>query len=459
VTISGRQYASLRRPLFEVGSMLEAAAIHDGRSAHNHLLCVAQSNGIGRRRVDEVLGMVGLTSVANRRAGKFSMGMGQRLGIGVALLGDPELLILDEPVNGLDPEGIVWIRTLMRSLAAEGRTVFVSSHLMAEMALTADHVIVIGKGRLLAEASVEDLIHNSAQNFVRVRSEESDKLAGLLGAQGGSSHAEADGALAVTGLSAAAIGDLAGAQGIVLHELSPQDASLEEAYLDLSTPSCRPRAGSPSSTASSPPPSCGLVINATADWWWADPDRRLRTRLLRKPRSPPRPHQLAHGGGTDAGLDGFPGAPDHRHPVGLGLLGHRNHEGQHPLVVGRLHMLPVEVLPHQELTGEGALGPLGDEDFLALLRLPGPFGPHGEHVLLNGEVDRVGVDPGEVEVDDEAVILAVGVHRHRGLMGGAGLLGEQLGEAVNLSGWVEAHEHGRSPSCSRATRGGSAGHG
>jgi ABC-2 type transport system ATP-binding protein len=245
VTINGRPYASRRRPLLEVGSMLEAAALHEGRSARNHLLCVAQSNGIGRRRVDEVLGMVGLATVAKRRAGKFSMGMAQRLGIGVALLGDPELLIFDEPVNGLDPEGIVWIRTLMRSLAAEGRTVFVSSHLMAEMALTADHVIVIGKGRLLAEASVDDLIHNSAQNFVRVRSEQSEELAGLLIAHGGASHAESDGALAVTGMSAAAIGDLASAQSIVLHELSPQDASLEEAYLDLTRDSVEYQAAAP----------------------------------------------------------------------------------------------------------------------------------------------------------------------------------------------------------------------
>jgi ABC-2 type transport system ATP-binding protein len=248
VTISGRPYASLHRPLFEVGAMLEAAAVHQGRSAYNHLLCVAQSNGIGRRRVAEVLDIVGLTSVAKRRAGQFSMGMGQRLGIGVALLGDPELLIFDEPVNGLDPEGIVWIRNLMRSLAGEGRTVFVSSHLMAEMALTADHVIVIGKGRLLAEASVQDLIHGSSQNFVRVRSPQNEKLAALLGAQGGSSHPETDGGLAVTGMSAAAIGDLAGAQGIVLHELSPQEASLEEAYMELTHDSVEYR----SSGAASP---------------------------------------------------------------------------------------------------------------------------------------------------------------------------------------------------------------
>jgi ABC-2 type transport system ATP-binding protein len=225
--------------------MLEANAIHDGRSAYNHLLCIAQSNGIGRRRVEEVLAIVGLTTVAKKRAGQFSMGMSQRLGIGVALLGNPELLIFDEPVNGLDPEGIVWIRNLMRSLAAEGRTVFVSSHLMAEMALTADHVIVIGKGRLLTESSVEDLIHGSSQNFVRVRSPQNDKLAKLLAAKGGSSHAEADGALAVTGMASAAIGDLAAAKSIVLHELSPQEASLEEAYMELTRDSVEYRAGVP----------------------------------------------------------------------------------------------------------------------------------------------------------------------------------------------------------------------
>jgi ABC-2 type transport system ATP-binding protein len=247
VTIGGRPYAALRRPLFQVGAMLDAAAIHDSRSAYHHLLCVAQSNGIGRRRVEEVLGIVGLSGVAKRRAGKFSMGMGQRLGIGVALLGNPELLIFDEPVNGLDPEGIVWIRNLMRSLAAEGRTVFVSSHLMAEMALTADHVIVIGKGRLLAEVSVKDLIQGSAQNFVRVRSPQTEQLAALLIGHGGASHPDpdADGALAVTGISAAAIGDLAGAHGFVLHELSPQDASLEEAYLDLTRDSVEYRADAP----------------------------------------------------------------------------------------------------------------------------------------------------------------------------------------------------------------------
>jgi ABC-2 type transport system ATP-binding protein len=249
VTISGRPYSSLRRPLFEVGAMLEAAAIHDGRSAYNHLLWIARSNGIGRARVREVLDLVGLQGVGKRRAGQFSMGMGQRLGIGVALLGDPELLIFDEPVNGLDPEGIVWIRNLMRSLAAQGRTVFVSSHLMAEMALTADHVIVIGRGRLLTESSVDDLISGSSGNFVRVRSPQHKKLAALVIARGGQATADDDGALAVTGMTAAAIGDLAAVKGIVLHELSSQDASLEEAYMELTHDSVEYRANGPASAA------------------------------------------------------------------------------------------------------------------------------------------------------------------------------------------------------------------
>jgi ABC-2 type transport system ATP-binding protein len=243
VTIDGRPYSSLRRPLFDVGAMLEAKAIHEGRSAYNHLICLAQSNGIGRKRVGEVLDIVGLTSVAHKRAGLFSLGMGQRLGIAAALLGDPGVLIFDEPVNGLDPEGIVWIRTLMRNLASEGRTVFVSSHLMAEMALTADHVIVIGRGKLLAESSIEELIQGSSQNFVRVRSLDDAKLATLVKEKGGSSHPETDGALAVNGISAAAIGDLAGTNGIFLHELSPQEVSLEEVYMELTHDSVEYRSG------------------------------------------------------------------------------------------------------------------------------------------------------------------------------------------------------------------------
>lgn len=250
VTIDGRPYSTLRRPLFEVGAMLEAKAIHEGRTAYNHLLCLAQSNGISRKRVDEVLEIVGLTSVANRRVGLFSLGMGQRLGIGAALLGDPGVLIFDEPVNGLDPEGIVWIRNLLRSLASEGRTVFVSSHLMAEMALTADHVIVIGRGRLLAEASIDELIQGSSQNFVRVRSLQDAELASLVKAKGGASRSEDNGALAVSGISASAIGDLAAANGIVLHELSPQEVSLEEVYMTLTHDSVEYRSGQPLAAAS-----------------------------------------------------------------------------------------------------------------------------------------------------------------------------------------------------------------
>jgi ABC-2 type transport system ATP-binding protein len=252
VTVDGRPYSLLRRPLFEVGAMLEAKAIHDGRTAHNHLLCLAQSNGIGRKRVDEVLEMVGLTSAANKRVGLFSLGMGQRLGIGAALLGDPGVLIFDEPVNGLDPEGIVWIRNLLRSLASEGRTVFVSSHLMAEMALTADHVIVIGRGRLLAEASIDELIQGSSQNFVRVRSLQDAQLADLVNEKGGTSHTEVDGALAVSGITASALGDLAAANGIVLHELSPQEVSLEEVYMDLTHDSVEYRAGQHEAAESAP---------------------------------------------------------------------------------------------------------------------------------------------------------------------------------------------------------------
>ena len=249
VLVDGKPYASMHNPLFKVGAMLEAGAIHDGRSAFNHLWSIAQSNGIGRSRVAEVLEIVGLASVAKRRAGGFSMGMGQRLGIGVALLGDPELLIFDEPVNGLDPDGIVWIRNLMRSLAAEGRTVFVSSHLMSEMALTAEYVIVIGKGKLLAETSIEALIAGSSQNFVRVRSSSNTKLAKAFKAKGAAVKEESDGALAVTGITASVMGDLALASGVALQELSPQEASLEEAYLELTHDSVEYLAGVPGSRA------------------------------------------------------------------------------------------------------------------------------------------------------------------------------------------------------------------
>jgi len=249
VTVDGRAYGQHHRPLFDVGAMLEARGIHPGRTAYNHLLCLAQSNGISRRRVDEVLEIVGLTSVAHKRAGAFSLGMGQRLGIGAALLGDPGVLILDEPVNGLDPEGIVWIRNLMRSLAAEGRTVFVSSHLMSEMALTADHLIVIGRGRLMAESSVAEFIEHSSLNRVRVRSPEIQRLATLLTNGGAAVETDRGGACTVTGVGEAAIGDLAAAHGITLHELAPQNASLEEAFMELTRDSVEYH-GSPSTTRS-----------------------------------------------------------------------------------------------------------------------------------------------------------------------------------------------------------------
>jgi ABC-2 type transport system ATP-binding protein len=233
VTIDGKNFGDVALPLGEVGALLDAKAFHGGRSAYNHLLCLAQSNGLPKRRVDEVLAVVGLETAAKRRAGGFSMGMGQRLGIAAALLGDPKVLMFDEPVNGLDPEGIAWVRRLMRDLAATGRTVFVSSHLMSEMALTADHVIVIGRGRLIRDESVRDFIDSSSHTTVLVRSPDSDRLGDLIRGQGGTVTADNTGAIVVSGLESPQIGELAAAGGIVLHELSPQRASLEEAFMEL----------------------------------------------------------------------------------------------------------------------------------------------------------------------------------------------------------------------------------
>ena len=232
-TINGVHYRDLPRPLETVGALLEARAIHAGRSAYNHLLALAQTQGIGKRRVDEVIDLVGLRQVARKRAGGFSLGMGQRLGIAVALLGNPEVLILDEPVNGLDPEGIVWIRTLMKRLAAEGRTVFVSSHLMNEMAVTADHLIVIGRGRLIADCSTEDFIERSTEQFVVVRSPDIEGLAQAIDADGGKATLGQDGELTVKNMEAPRIGELAAQGGFVLHELTPQRGSLEEAFMEL----------------------------------------------------------------------------------------------------------------------------------------------------------------------------------------------------------------------------------
>jgi ABC-2 type transport system ATP-binding protein len=232
VTVLGRRYHDLPWPLREVGGLLEAKAIHPGRSARAHLLTLARSNAIPRARVDEVLELVGLTSVAGKRAGKFSLGMGQRLGIAAALLGDPSVLIFDEPVNGLDPEGIRWVRGLCKKLASEGRTVFVSSHLMAEMALTADHLVVIGKGKLIAETSVADFVARSSRQSVKVRTPEPHQLSDALINTGGSVIADPDGSLNVTGLSAPEVGDLAASINVALHELTPV-ASLEDAFMEL----------------------------------------------------------------------------------------------------------------------------------------------------------------------------------------------------------------------------------
>jgi ABC-2 type transport system ATP-binding protein len=233
VTVGGRPYTSYRRPLFQAGALLEAKAFHGGRSARNHLLCLAASNGISPARVDQVLDLVGLRGAARRRAGGFSLGMSQRLGIAAALLGDPPVLLLDEPVNGLDPEGVLWIRTLLKSLAAEGRTVLLSSHLMSEMALTADRLIIIGRGRLITQATMEQFLAAGSGGQVRVRSPQAAALAALLAA-GGATIAGHDGdMLTVTGTTAEAIGEAARASGLTLTELSARQATLEERYMEL----------------------------------------------------------------------------------------------------------------------------------------------------------------------------------------------------------------------------------
>jgi ABC-2 type transport system ATP-binding protein len=234
VTVNGKHYRDHAAPLHEVGALLEARSVHSGRSAYNHLLALAQTHGIPRRRVDELIDLVGLHDVAKKRAGQFSLGMGQRLGIASALLGDPSTLILDEPVNGLDPEGIHWIRNLLKGLAAEGRTVFVSSHLMSEMALTAEQVIVIGRGRLITDISVEEFLRQASGKLVHVRSPLAAELRALLEAPEITiTETNQPGLLEVNGLTAAEIGDVASEHGIPIHELTPQQASLEEAFMTL----------------------------------------------------------------------------------------------------------------------------------------------------------------------------------------------------------------------------------
>ncbi|WNV76816.1 ABC transporter ATP-binding protein [Geodermatophilus sp. DSM 44513] len=236
VTVNGRRYTDSPAPLREVGALLEARALHPGRSARDHLRWLAVSNGIPRARVDEVLDLVGLTAVAGQRVGRFSLGMGQRLGIAAALLGDPPVVVLDEPVNGLDPEGIRWVRTLARDLAAEGRTVFVSSHLMSEMALTADHLVVIGRGRVLADCSTAEFVAEHAASHVRVRSPQQDRVATVL-REAGLDVAAHGGELRVHGPDAAAVGELVGSAGLLLHELTLVRSSLEDAFMTLTADS------------------------------------------------------------------------------------------------------------------------------------------------------------------------------------------------------------------------------
>ena len=244
VTVNGKLYREHAAPLHEVGALLEARSVHTGRSAQNHLLAVAQTHGIPKRRVGELIDLVGLHDVAKKRAGDFSLGMGQRLGIATALLGDPATVMLDEPVNGLDPEGIHWIRNLLKQLAAEGRTVFVSSHLMSEMALTADHLIVIGRGRLIADTSVEEFVNRASKKIVRVRSPQAERLRGLVAGSDVSVLALEPGVLEISGLTAEQIGDAAATNGVTLHELTPQQASLEEAFMELTRDDIEFRAGS-----------------------------------------------------------------------------------------------------------------------------------------------------------------------------------------------------------------------
>ena len=233
VTVNGKLYSDLTAPLREVGVLLDAKAVHTGRSAINHLHAIAATHSIGRARVDEVIGLTGLDSVARKRVGGFSLGMGQRLGIAAALLGDPATLILDEPVNGLDPEGVIWVRNLTRFLASEGRTIFLSSHLMSEMAQTADHIIVLGRGRIIADAPVRDIMALATGNTVVVRTPDAERFGALLTGPDVLVAQDEPHLLQVTGLSAPQIGELAARNGVVLHELAPQAGSLEDAYLAL----------------------------------------------------------------------------------------------------------------------------------------------------------------------------------------------------------------------------------
>ncbi|WP_431036836.1 ABC transporter ATP-binding protein [Streptomyces sp. P6-2-1] len=274
VLIDGKPYAALDDPLTQVGALLDAKAMHGGRSARNHLLCLAQSNGIPARRVDEVLDVVGLTAVAKKRAKGFSLGMGQRLGIAGALLGDPRILMFDEPVNGLDPEGIHWIRNLMRSLAHQGRTVFVSSHLMSEMALTAEHLVVIGRGKLMADTSMADFIRDNSRTFVRLRSPERERLLDVLRQEGISVTEGAEGTLEADHADPARLGELAHEHGLVLHELSPQSASLEDAFMQLTAQTVEYHAHTGAGRTAPPPGSQPPPPPAGGQGWGGNRDRK-----------------------------------------------------------------------------------------------------------------------------------------------------------------------------------------
>jgi len=263
-TIGGRSYRQLAQPLRVVGALLEAHAVHSGRSAYNHLLVLAQTQNLPRRRVDEVIELIGLREVARKRAGGFSLGMSQRLGLAAALLGDPQVLVLDEPVNGLDPEGIHWIRGLMKHLASEGRTVFVSSHLMNEMAVTADHLIVIGRGQLISDCPTEEFIARSSEKSVRVKGPDPAGLERVITAAGGRVTRAEDGALTISDLEAPRIGELAAQQGLVLHELAPQLASLEDAFMEMTRSSVEYGAQQPGPGAAPAPDASDTAAPAVA---------------------------------------------------------------------------------------------------------------------------------------------------------------------------------------------------
>ncbi|MCX4819431.1 ABC transporter ATP-binding protein [Streptomyces sp. NBC_01142] len=316
VTIGGRGFRQLPNAPRQVGALLDAKAVHGGRSARNHLLSLAQLSGIPARRVDEVLGVVGLQEVAKKRSKGFSLGMGQRLGIAAALLGDPQVLLFDEPVNGLDPEGILWVRNLMKQLASEGRTVFVSSHLMSEMALTADHLIVIGRGQLLADMSVKDFISHNSADFARVRTPQTDpqqreKLSAAITEAGGQVMSEPDGALRITGMQLPQISDLAHAADVRLWELSPHQASLEEAYMRMTQGAVdyRSTVDQKSGLMQQPPmgyapPQQQIPEVAPQQGWYAPPPPQPGQTPPQPGQTPPQPGQNPY-----AGAPAAPAAP------------------------------------------------------------------------------------------------------------------------------------------------------